>query len=175
MPFLWISFVGCSFLFLDIVVRSSSVDIDLHWYNSVPPANLRRYFRGPLPASTRHNHRYSPVPLLASTCRTPRAPLKHYIVTSALLSTTKRQLLSQTIKEYSALTLVVLWSHCCCTTGLVTHCITVVLCHRSVLLHLTSVTMSNLYTQIDWYVQKYQHCGVHIYHVFKHSDAKVRF
>ena len=39
----------------------------------------------------------------------------------------------------------------------------------------TFVTLANLYTQIDEYVQKIQYWGVQIYQFYKHSDTNLRF
>ena len=37
------------------------------------------------------------------------------------------------------------------------------------------ITLANLYTQIDEYVQEIQYWGVHIYQFYKHSDTNLRF
>ena len=37
------------------------------------------------------------------------------------------------------------------------------------------VTLSNLHTQIDGYLQKEQYWGVQIYHIYKYPDTKLRF
>ena len=38
-----------------------------------------------------------------------------------------------------------------------------------------SITLSNLYTQIDGYVQKFQYRGVQICHVNQHLDTNLKF
>ena len=39
----------------------------------------------------------------------------------------------------------------------------------------STITVSNLYTQIDGYVQKNQFWGVQVHHVHKHSHTNLRF